>query len=267
MSKLLTAFIAIGASSLHGQVLAEALLALPASTQSLEYDNLGELRKLPNYAQLRGQYSGAPLRDVRSALSRIGISEDDLQEVVTAAGPGGFYGVVAGMFSRKATLKLAARAGVEGDEFLCPNIKVCVVFLGDSLAGFGSLAQVKDMVETRRGALARLSSNKAFVDLIHMADASAPILGVGATSELERWIDHRLSGLLPVIKRFGYSVKLAGTAHVNLTLECESELSAAGLHQVLNALNLAKNKLPFERMEVDSARAFIDLKLIVHANL
>jgi hypothetical protein len=93
-------------------LLQEAITAFPAQTTSLEYDALGKLRKLPDYQNLRKQYSGEGLDHAQRDLALLGVSEEQLREVITASGPNGFFGLMAGNFQLDAVAKEAAKHGM-----------------------------------------------------------------------------------------------------------------------------------------------------------
>jgi hypothetical protein len=278
---------ACGAALLHGQLLSEAVLAFPAPTSSLEYDNLTTLRLLPNYRSLRRQYSGEGLQRVRKTLLSLGIAEEQLGEVVTASGPGGFFGLIAGTFHAAAAAREAVKRGMtqsalEDGPVFCSKDEVCFFFptREEGRAWFASLAQLRAISDVRQGRAPSLRSNASFMSLFNRMEPHAPVFGFAPGRELASWIGDGipepissrldLAGLFTTIETFGYSVKLDSKAHVSLTLVCSSEtaglvlrdtLSAASGLQRAAALAAGSAALPFENMVVSSSGRLVAVNL------
>jgi hypothetical protein len=146
MKTFLLAMLALAAvRALNAQIMSEAMLAFPAQTDSLEYDNLASLRTLPNYEALRQRFSGKPLEQVKTALGLLDIQESQVHEIVIGSSPSAFYGLLSGTFSGTAAAKAAAKKGVmpvltDGASFYCSADAACITFLEDSLAAFGTLS-------------------------------------------------------------------------------------------------------------------------------
>ncbi len=238
--------------SLKANILGEALLSFPDGTEYFEYDNLTELRRLPSYPELRKNFSGPALEEARSVLGALGIPEEQVQEVITGEGTSNeFFGLLSGTFSaRLATAGLKARrygAKLLDTEVYCVGRGTCVVFLEDSLAAFGSVARLKNMLEVRRGILLRLSANRNAVRLIDTTDRNAQVRGMllGArlqstiTSALKEWSGRSLkpSELGVSVRAMSYSVHFDTEAHVSAAVECESATQASLLSHTLGALS------------------------------
>jgi len=281
------ALLSLAASSLPAQLLQEAKAAFPAKTTSLEYDALSKLRKLPNYSNLRKQYSGEGLQRVQKDLSLLGISEAQLSEVVTAAGPNGFFGLIAGDFHGATVAKEAARHGIpqtvleDGPEY-CSKEGTCLLLISkeDGRGFFGTKDQLQAISEVRQGRAPSLETNPTFADLESRMDRQSPVVGFAPGSEISEWIGSSippvisshlgLNSLFSGIQNFGYSVKLDDKAHVGLNLICSSEqagtlikdaLSAASGLERAAAAAAGPSSLPFNNMAVQSSGRLVAVSL------
>jgi hypothetical protein len=149
-----------------------------------------------------------------------------------------------------------------------------VLFLGDSLAAFGTPAQIKVILETRKSAAASFNSNTGLVNLLNQTDRKAPVRGISSGSQIAASLSDAMQGesnlnidwsrLASNISAFGYSVKLDAKAHVVAKLQCQSAATAAIFRQMLSALSALQSvaaSAPFENLEVSSSGVFIDLKM------
>lgn len=275
--------IAILAMMLSGplcaQVIPEALLSFPAQTQYLEYDNLAELRALPNYSVLREKFAGKPLEDAKASMLRLGIQEDQVHEIVSGSSAKAFYGLVGGTFSGQAAAVRGRQHGMATriltSEAFCPKDGTCVVFLENSLAAFGTLAELKEMLETRQGLITRLNSNRAIVTLLNNTDQRAPVRGLICGNELNTTLSDMLkestgwnmdwSKISSNISALAYSVRFDSKAHVAAVLECASKTAAALLAQTLNAMASlqsvsASSGVAFQNLQVSSSGNTVDFK-------
>ena len=273
--------------ALQAELLPEAVPAFPAQTTSLEYDALSTLRALPNYRSLRKQYSGEGLQHAQKDLMALGISEDQLSEVVTAAGSNGFFGLLAGSFHAAAAAKEAAKhnmaqsalddgpvfCAADGFCFLLPNGEEGRVF-------FGTLAQLRTISDVRQGRASSLRANPTFMNLIGRMESHAPVFGIAPGSEIGQWIGDSIppamssridvSRLFSGIEDFAYSVRLDSKAHVALSLFCTSEQSAGLLRDALSAASGLERaaavasgsaSMPFNNMTVSSSGRIVAVNL------
>jgi hypothetical protein len=275
------------AGALQAELLPEAVPAFPAQTTGLEYDALSTLRALPNYRNLRKQYSGEGLQRAQKDLLLLGISEDQLSEVVTAAGPNGFFGLLAGGFHAAAAAKEAARHGMaqsaldDGPVF-CAADGFCFL-LPTSAEGrvfFGTLAQLHAISDVFEGRAPSLRANPTLMNLIGRMEPHAPVFGIAPGSEIGQWIGDSIppamssridvSRLFSGIEDFAYSVKLDSKAHVALSLFCTSEQSASLLKDALSAASgleraaamaAGSASLPFNNMAVSATGRMVALNL------
>jgi hypothetical protein len=283
----LAALLSFLTGTLQAELLPEALPAFPAQTTGLEYDALSTLRALPNYRSLRKQYSGEGLQRAEKDLLLLGISEDQLSEVVTAAGPNGFFGLLAGGFHAASAAREAARhamaqsaledgpvfCAADGFCFLLPNGEEGRVF-------FGTLAQLHAISDVRQGRAPSLRANATFTTLIGRMEPHAPVFGIAPGSEIGQWIGDSIppalssridvSRLFSGIEVFAYSVKLDSKAHVALSLFCTSEQSASLLKDALSAASgleraaamaAGSASMPFNNMTVGSNARMVAVNL------
>lgn len=277
----------LAATGAQSQLLSEATAAFPAKTTSLEYDALSQLRRLPNYSNLRKQYSGEGLARVQKDLLLLGIAEGQLSEVVTAAGPNGFFGMLAGGFHGASVAKEAAKHGIpqgaleDGPEY-CSKEGTCLLLIAkeEGRGFFGTKEQLQAISEVRQGRAPSLETNPTFADLESRMDQQSPVVGFAPGSEISEWIGSSippvisshlgLNSLFSSIQNFGYSVKLDDKAHVGLTLICSSDqagtlikdaLSAASGLERAAAAAAGPAALPFNNMAVESSGRLVAVRL------
>lgn len=258
--------------TLHSEIISDALLSFPAQTEYVEYDNLASLRTLANYNTLRARFSGKPLEEAKAVLSQLGIEEEQVHEIVSGSSSTAFYGLMGGTFSGEAAAKSAraknSAVKVGDTQAFCTGKGTCIVFLEDSLAGFGTLDSLKQMLQAREGVITRLSSNGKAVSLMNSAAKNAPVRGVlfgaqlktGISDILQDWSGWKRdwSQLASNVSGIGYSVQFDIKAHVSATLECTSRTAAAVLLQMINTLSslqsvTAPGSVPFQNLQVSAS--------------
>ena len=275
-SLLIGAFALNAGNGLYADIISQALSSLPAQTGYVEYENLTSLRKLRDYDRLRQRFSGKPLQKVRIALGQLGIREDQVNELVVASNPTEFYGIAAGTFREQSS----KRNGIQKDsvahaldsQALCPASGTCLLFLEDSVAAFGTLSQLREMVRAREGSTTRLTSNSTVVSLLNSTNNQAPVRGVLVGDQLETAISDVLrdwtgwnrdwSRVSASIRDFGYSVEFDKGAHLTATVKCRSATSATLLLQMLRLLD-SMQSMPIARGNADAGLPFRNL----HASL
>src|SRR6516162_6977681 len=70
-------------------IVREALASFPPQTIRLEYSRPAKLRELPDYQSLRTRYAGENLRSLEASLSKLGIEEESIDELVLGWQAGG----------------------------------------------------------------------------------------------------------------------------------------------------------------------------------
>ena len=274
------------AAPLRAELLPEAVLAFPAQTTALEYDSLSTLRASPKYQELRKQYSAEGLQRAQKDLLLLGISEDQITEVVMAAGPNGFFGLLAGSFqttAASAAIKQGMTASLlEKQPLFCAKDGLCFLFpvREGGRVLFGSSAQLRAISDVMQGREPSLRSNAIFSDLIGRMEPHSPVLGVAPGSKIGLWagdsIPQALSSRLDLTKifstidSFGYSVTLDSNAHVGLDLFCSSEQSATVIRTTLSAASglehaaagaAGAGSFPFNNLVVTSTGRLVAVKL------
>ena len=256
----------LASGNLRADLISEALFSFPSQTGYVEYDNLASLRTLADYNALRQRFSGKSLEDAKATLAHLGIEENQVLEIVSASNSTAFFGLVAGTFSGRSK-KITER------HIICPAGGTCVVFLEDSLAAFGAVAELKEILETRQGVKTRLSANRDIASLLNNTDSTAPVRGVVFGGQLAGNISDMLrdwsgwnrdwSTFSANIKAMGYGLKFDSKAHVSAKLECASKTTAVLLVQTLSALGSLQSMTPanIQNLNVSSSGALIDLKL------
>jgi hypothetical protein len=283
----IAAWLCLAAADLPAQLLPEAVAAFPVKTTSLEYDALSKLRLLPNYGSLRKQYSGEGLQRVQKDLSLLGVSEGQLTDVVTASGPNGFFGMLAGNFHAATVAREAARHGIpqstlEDGPVFCSKQGTCLLLMvnEDGHGFFGTADQLKAISEVRQGRAPSLGTDATFADLNGRMDQQAPVIGFAPGSEIGEWIGGSipppisarldLTRLFSSIQNFGYAVKLDSKAHVELSLNCSSEQAGTLLKDTLSAASGLQRAaaaaggsaaLPFDHMAVQSSGRTVTVNL------
>lgn len=285
-----SAFFCLLAGSVHADLLPEAVFAFPAETTVLEYDSLSTLRALPNYQELRKQYSGANFARAQKDLLTLGISEDQIMEAVMAAGPNGFFGLLAGTLrppSPTEAVKQGMTAGVlEKQSVFCAQDGMCFLFLtreGGRVL-FGTMAQLHAICEVMQGRAPSLRNNANLSELVGRMEAHSPVVGVAPGSKIlllagygvsQALSSLNLTNISSDIQNFGYSVTFdgnghAGLNHVGLNLVCRSEQSASVLRTMLATVGGLERAaaavpgvgtLPFNNMVVSSAGRLVAVKL------
>jgi hypothetical protein len=276
---------ALLANALHANLLPEAVLAFPAQTTALEYDSLSTLRALPNYKELRKQYASAGLQRTQKDLLLLGVTEDQITEVVMAAGPNGFFGLLAGTF-RATSASEAVKQGMttsalDEQSVFCAKDGICFLFLtreGGRLA-FGTHPQLRAISEVRQGLAPSLSANSTFTNLINRMEPHSPVFGVAPGSEIGLWVGDSipkalssrldLTKMFASIDTFAYSVIVDSKVHVVLSLLCSSDRSAALLGTTLTAVSGLERAaisagvapLPFNNVVVNSTSRFVAVRL------
>jgi hypothetical protein len=273
-------------SFLRAELLPSALQTFPADTKSLECDNLTMLRQLPNYRDLRQQYSSESLQRVKSTLLTMGISEDQLAEVVTASGPGGFYGLVAGKFASATVAKKAAeqklpRTALGTGSAYCSPDNVCLFLSGhnDGSASFGTLEQLRAMLAVSQGHAPSVKSNSSFTTILNEMDLHAPVVGLAPGSEISQLVKGAvpselssrfdLSQWLSKVESFGYSIRIDTSAHLDVHLLCKSEADSKLLSNTLNAVGSLQrmaalavgNSWSFRNLSATPSGSMVALKL------
>jgi hypothetical protein len=162
----------------------------------------------------------------------------------------------------------------------CAGRGTCILFLEDSLAAFGTLSSLKEILEVRQGFSLRLNSNRDSASLLDKTQRHAPVRGVLFGSQLNTTVSDLFGGWVGLksgwpllsanISAVSYSVELDSKAHVDAAIQCTSKSTAALLSTTLNALcslnSIASLPVrsagspPFQIMQVSSSSDIISIK-------
>ncbi len=276
-------YAAILSASLDAGILGDALISFPGQTEYVEIDNLAALRGLPYYATLRGDFAGESLKEAQTVLRQLGISETQVEGIVTGSNAHATYGLATGTFSSKSPTVQSRlkRYSVKllDTQMYCVGRATCVLFMEDWMAAFGRPDSLKTMLLTRQGVLPRLSTNAEAVRLLETGDKSAPVRGIlfgsqlqsALSDTLEQWFGKRIQSVkLPAtVTAVGYNVTFGTTVRLQATLQCTSDSAAALLAQTLNALSslqslagpaLSSDGFAFERAKASSSGSRVHLE-------
>src|ERR1700685_4433873 len=132
-----------------------------------------------------------------------------------------FYGLISGSFNGAAALKAApknAKTPLGQEAALCTATQVCITFIEDSVAAFGTLDQLTAIQQVRSGPALALSSNRTLANLLTQADFSAPVIGIAPGLELNTWMNDSaakallnqssVAAAVGMVTSFEYSVAL-----------------------------------------------------------
>jgi hypothetical protein len=255
----------------------EGLASFPPDTIRLEYSNVAKLRALPDYATLHKRYLASSLRTLETQLASLGVQESDINEVVLAwklAGSGmSFEGLASGRLdpqamARQATTQNITTLPVGSATAYCfgtTDSAPCVAAIGGSLGAFGTMDELRALVDARGGQAPNLRSNTAFTALVEKEAGDAPIWGVAVGSAIEDWfkVSMPVQKNLPVdlasvfrnVQSLGYNVEPTDKVQVNMQLNCTTAAAAGNLRQQFDALRLFQ-KVAWQRQYPNVANPF-----------
>jgi hypothetical protein len=266
------------------EIVKEALSSFPPQTIRLEYSRPAKLRELPDYQSLRTRYAGEGLRTLEASLSKLGIEEQSIDELVLGWQAGGtgltLEGLAGGHFNpgdmaRRAAAQKLAPTSVSDLNAYCfgeEPTSTCVVVFDQTRGAFGPLNALTALVEARQGTGPSLSSDNRFPALVNEAHSDAPIWGVAIGQAVADWFKGWMPGQQEVeldwskafqtVESLSYSVETADKARLNMKLDCKTAQDASNLRQVFSGLKMFQqlawqNKNPgrpnpFESLVIDA---------------
>lgn len=210
----------------------EVVVSFPPETVRIEFLRPAKLRELPAYASLRKRYVGPRLSELEGSLSRLGIQERDIDQIVLGwqplkkeAGPDGdatppsdpqaipgqgmnrsmwpdlLDGLALGRFDLDAIARRASAEGIRatslgGLKAYCLQAEsvTCVVFLNESLGAFGTRETLTGILAARDGRGANLVSSPRLLRLLHDVPKQASIWGVAVGPAVAEWFKGWLPG-------------------------------------------------------------------------
>ena len=259
LGALLTPSFPVRASDL----LDTGLSSLPSETLRLEYVSLERLRRRPDYESLHQRYVGPRLEVLGTTMAKLGVQEDDIDEIVLAWLPGtkdkGFAGLATGRFSSSAISDRAAATGltptpVNGQELFCQETKLmeaCVAVLSTSLGAFGTRESLTQMLAVRAAHGVGLTDNPTFMHLVDAGQARVAIWGVAVKPEVSDWFSGWLAGqgagpidwsvLVQDVEVLTYRVDADEAIRLQIKMDCSTPEAADHLR---NFLEVVKVLLP-----------------------
>ncbi len=262
----------------------DALASFPPQTIRVEYACPAKLRKLPDYANLRQRYVAPNLQNLEASLSKLGIEEGDIDELVLGwqanAKPTDLEGLAAGHFDPTAIPRRAAAqnvalvpvAGLRAYCFGSEPASTCVVALDRTRGAFGPLSWLTALLQARNGDGASMSSDIRLTTLVKEAHTDAPIWGLATGHAVTDWFKGWMPGqneiqlewsqMFQTVETLSYSVETAEKVHLNVKLACTSPEAAVNLRQIFEGLKLFQQLAwqnqnpnrpnPFEALVVDA---------------
>lgn len=221
----LTLIVLVFAGEVRAQELSnEIIVSLPPDTVHVELIRLSKLRELSSYPGLRKQYTASRLADIEMSLSRLGIQDTDIDQILIAWQPVGdepeqfdgpaappadvdkdggfaqnrwptlFGGLAAGRFDLQSIAKSAAEKHIPSISFdesraycVSGETAACIVPFQESLGAFGSQRSLKQIVEAREGKGPNLVASPRLLKLVDHVPPEAAIWGVAIDSGIADW--------------------------------------------------------------------------------
>ncbi len=283
-ARLLFLLFCLAPSAGAQDIVKEALASFPPQTIRVEYSRPAKLRELPDYQSLRTHYAAESLRSLEVSLSKLGVEERSIDELVLGwqAGDTGMTleGLAAGHFNpgdmaRRAAAEKLTPASLSDFKAYCfgeEPTSTCVVAFDQTRGAFGPLSALRALVEARQGSASNISSDSRFSALVNEARTDDPIWGAAIGQAVADWfkgwmpqqqeVELDWSKAFDTVESLSYSVQTADKARLNMRLNCTTLEAAANLRQVLNGLRMFQqlawqNKNPghpnpFESLAIDA---------------
>ncbi len=239
----------------------DALGSFPRETVRVEYSSPARLRRLPNYASLRKRYVGPRLLELETALAKLGVQADDVDDLIlgwkVAEKEMDLYGLAAGRFdpgrvARSAALNQLAPVGFGSHQGYClasgPST-TCVVILGESRGAFGPRPIIGSLVAnlaTPSGEV--LSGDDRFVKLVSQAPVRMPIWGVAVGPAVVDWfrswmpeqqsLQFDWSQALRPVESLVYGIEAEDKVRLTATLDCGTAQAAQQMRLFLDGVRL-----------------------------
>ncbi len=278
----------VSASPAYAQdLLKDALASFPKDTIRVEYSSPARLRALPNYSSLRRRYVGPNLVNLESSLEKLGIRENDVDELVMgwriAGQAAEFFGLASGRFDPKSISKAAAEQGVGtvsvGDrQAYClgtGKAETCVAVLAASRGVFGPLALLQALEGARASEAASLGSNERFMKYLNGARTDAPIWGVAVGPAIADWFKGWMPGQENLqmdwsstfgnVEALSYSAQVGENAQLSVNLDCSTPDAAANLRQLLDGVKILQ-QIAWQNRKPNQPNPFQGLQVAVQGN-
>lgn len=242
------------------EVAHQALSTFPPDTQQVAYVNLAQLRSLPNYRQLRGILFSRQMTYFEQFLRSIGADpEKDVDAAIvgwrgdpTKGSP--LFGLATGRFNAidaqgsitQENLPTVQYQGFTLDAFGAGHSSqdLFFTFLNSGLAGFGTLTDLKSLIDGYLGRRSTLNSNQDFVKWENSLDGSAPEWGIttgkAALNVAAPWLagmtDPKtgLESVIGPVKAVLYQANWEESFSTEIFIVCENAQSAQTLSELLS---------------------------------
>jgi hypothetical protein len=247
------------------QLPGEALNTFPADTLQVVFTNLGDLRPLSIYPQIRQRILNRQLKAFEDFLRPMGIEpQKDIDEVMLGwrgemVGPAGFLGLAAGRFQPALIQQYFDHTGLPVREYNGADLyafgsgsdpnDLFFTFFDSSLAAFGRLVDVKAMIDARQGSINALNANADFVNWQGELDGTAPQWGIlngkSAGNLAGLWLapsgqkNVNLGSLASSVRALLYRVQWDSGFSAQLFMVCNTPETAAGFATLVGILQQA----------------------------
>lgn len=293
---MISAIMILGAGNvLQAQsLLTDALSWLPPQTIALEYSRPATLRSLSNYQSLRSRFLGRNLKSLESSLAKLGIHEEDIDEMVLGWQSGAgkemrYEGLALGRFDPARTAQQAAAAGIKphrlGDFnaycFAADPNSSCVAVMDSSMGVFGPLAELQSMLNARSGNGPSIATNTQFTDFVHSAEGDAPIWGVALGQAVSKWFKAWMPGeknlqmdwanAFKNVRALSYQIEAEDNVTLHVKMDCASPQAASSVRQLLDGLRLLQQLAwqsanpsqpnPFQNLQVEASDRQVSFRL------
>ncbi len=260
----------------------EALKSFPAATLRIEYSNIATLRALPNYQALHQRYLGPRLRNLEASLGELGISENDLNELVMGwkdQGSWEFYGLTGGSFDPSSIASHAQQQGVKarpvgGQDVYCftsNQEETCAAALSDSLGVFGTFDSVKELLAIRAGQGASLQTKTSFGQLIRDTEGQqSPIWGVATGAAVPDWFKSWMPNqsnlkldwaqAFKPVQTLVYRVEPADQVTLKVRMNCTDSAGASSLGQIMQGVKMFQ-QISWKQQNPQQTNPFQDLQI------
>lgn len=270
-----------------------ALSSFPTGTIRVEYSSPAKLRALPDFATLSKRYVGPNLLALENDLSKLGIQQEDIDELVIGWQAQGasmeLSGVAQGRFDPKSVADRAAAQAlaatpVGGASAYCLGSGTggnCVIILSDSLGAFGTLDSLGAIMKARSGESTNAASDSDFAKHVQDARTDTAIWGVAVGPAISDWfkgwmpnqgnVQMDWTATFQTVKVLSYSVQAADKVNLDVKLDCKNSQAAQSLTQVMQGLKLLQQmawqnqnptlRNPFQSLVVDRSDSQVRLNL------
>ncbi|MFB3920511.1 MAG: hypothetical protein ACE145_02245 [Terriglobia bacterium] len=288
---IVVAALAIPTAAQGQDLVKESLTGFSPQTVRIEYSRLSKLRTVPNYQSLRQRFVGPRLRALEESFAKLGVQEDDIDEIVLGWRPGSsmmeLEGMVAGRFNVREISNRASAAGVSpttigGLPAFClgtDSAANCVVVIQNSLGAFGPQESVASMLESRQGQAPGLATNERFAKLVNETRKDSPIWGVAIGDSVgdffRAWMPTQggldWSRAFQSVEALTYNINTGDRVSLDAKLDCDSPQSAQSTRQIFEGLkmfqqmawqNTNPNKPnPFQAVEISQDDQRVTLRM------